>query len=159
MSLLNGARQPESPTAAKIPAAASPITPARHQSPPMPRQLHPAAQSAAADYSDALERLETEEAANDQLRADLTVERRHVADLTRLLDAATERADQYQRYSIEVRTHLVHLVSSAKSAHECAMDFAENPPQALPPREADPVETIEEMIADTVAQANGQAAA
>lgn len=120
-----------------------PTTPSR---PPAqkPRELHPEAQN----YSDILYRLDASQAENRQLTADLAVERRHVADLQRLLTSATGRGDRYQRYAIEVKTHLEHIVTAATRAHHLALDFADNPP---PAREPAAVETVEEAIAGMVA--------
>lgn len=134
-----------------------PTFPARNNPPQMPKALHPAAQEAAAAWSDIMHANEMLQAENGQLKADLSVERRHIADLQRLLDAKAAECHRAQRYAIEVRTHLKHvikgseaLVAIALEADACAMAFADEPVGSAPARSGDPVETVEKAISDVV---------
>lgn len=99
--------------------------------------LHPAAQEAAAVYSQALEevdRLRAEltrvrEEGNEtvrQLRADLDVERRSAGELQRMLDEERRRANYYHAYAVEVRTHLNHVAQAAIKANDVALKIADD---------------------------------
>jgi len=94
---------------------ADPVFPARNLPPAPPLELHPKAQQAAAAWSDMCGAIERQEAEIGQLRADLAVERRHVADLQRMLDAKIADCGRYQRYAIEIRTDLKHIVQMAEA--------------------------------------------
>lgn len=100
-----------------------------------PRALHPAAQEAAVAYSEAIDLAERLRLENAQLlaahsmqvsalRADLEVERRHVAELQHMLDVEREAKEQYMRYAVEVRTHLGHVAAAAIKANDVAMSMA-----------------------------------
>lgn len=108
--------------------------PARDLNPPMPHELHPAAQVAAANYHDMATSLDEARELVAQLKADLQVERRHNADLRRLLEIQTDRTDLYQRYAVRAMAHFEHICMSSKRAHEEAMKFADEPPPQEPPR-------------------------
>jgi hypothetical protein len=92
-----------------------PVFPARNLPPAPALELHPKAQQAAAAWSDMCGAIERQEAEIGQLRADLAVERRHVADLQRMLDAKIGDCGRYQRYAIEIRTDLKHIVKGAEA--------------------------------------------
>lgn len=147
----NGKQQPQLPT-----------FPARNMPPAMPKELHPEAQKAAAAWSDMMHSLEAARAENGQLKADFAVERRHVADLQRLLDIKTADASRYQRYAIEARTHSKHIIKAAEAlvamvleADACALEFSQEVPAEAPPRNP----TIEQAIAGVVAEDHGVAEA
>jgi hypothetical protein len=129
-----------------------PVFPVRNLPPAMPVELHPKAQQAAAAWSDMCGAIERQEAEIGQLRADLAVERRHVSDLQRMLDAKIVDSGRYQRYAIEIRTRLARLVKDAESlkattleADSCALEFSlEEPPTEARP---DAVAAVEKAIA------------
>lgn len=134
---------------------ADPIFPAR-ANPSMPeRVLHHEAQRAAAEWSDMKYTIEAQAAEIGQLKADLAVERRHNADLQRMLDAKIADCGRYQRYAIEIRTDLKHIVKGAESlkaatlqADSSALEFSlEEPPAEGRP---DAVAAVEKAIAGAV---------
>ena len=88
------------------------------------RALHPAAREAAAKYSDIFEE-------NDKLRADvaslrhgLEVERSINQQLRAMLEHERAAKEKFQRYSVEVRSHLRQLVLIANDADAVALDAA-----------------------------------
>src|SRR5262245_23725757 len=96
------------------------------------RVLHPAAQEAAAVYSEALEQADRMRqdlaqakheymAEVDALRADLEVERRTNQMLREALDVERRTKDQYMRYAVEIRTHLAQVTDAATKANDLAM--------------------------------------
>ena len=112
------------------------------------KQLHPAAQEAAAMYSHALEAVDRLEAENIQLKNDLEIERRHCNELQHQLDHVSERRDYFYRYAIEVRTHLQTIVQSATMADNRALEVAKNEPTK--PQIEKPADALEQDLADAV---------
>jgi hypothetical protein len=127
--------------------------------PPTPTHtLHPAAQEAAVIYSTALverdqiraelvrvrqeafdeiqrvRKLAAQEV--DKLTNDLEVERRHCSELQFQLDQVIEKRDYFQRYAIEIHTHLDHIAASANAARDRALKVAEEDQAKLPPKPA-----------------------
>lgn len=119
---------------------------------PMPRKdLHPAVQEHAANYSDMLHELDRITEDNQTLRNDIEVERRTNAELRRLLGAERSEKERYMRYAVAFRTHAANIVQSTKSIHELAMDCAEQTTPSEPePQTA--LETIEDAIKQAAAQ-------
>ena len=114
------------------------------------RRLHPAAQEAAAMYSEALETVDRLQAENMRLAHDLEIERRHCNELQHQLDHVSERRDYFYRYAIEVRTHLQTIVQSATMADNRALEVARNEP-AKSQIEAEKTPTqLEEELANVV---------
>jgi hypothetical protein len=74
--------------------------------PANPHTLHPAAQKAAADYSDMAHRCDFFERENTELHADLKVARLHVQELQYQLDRAIDKADKHHGV---VNTLLAHF--------------------------------------------------
>jgi hypothetical protein len=135
--------------------------------PPTPQHtLHPAAQEAAVIYSTALierdhiraeltrvrqeafdeiqrvRKLAQQEV--DRLSNDLEIERRHCSELQFQLDQVTIKRDYFQRYAIEIHTHLDHIAASANTARDRALRVAEEdqeqlPSPAKPAQEAAPI--------------------
>ncbi len=139
-----------------------PIFPARANPPVMPeRVLHHEAQKAAAGWSEMCYTIEAQTAEIGQLRADLAVERRHVADLQRMLDAKIADCGRYQRYAIEIRTNLKHIVKGAEAlkaatleADSCALEFSlEEPPTE---GRSDAIDAVEKAIVAVEDRPNGE---
>ena len=115
------------------------------------RRLHPAAQEAAAIYSNALEAVDRLEAANVRLANELEIERRHCNELQHQLDSASERRDYFYRYAIEVRTHLQTIVQAATMADNRALDVARSEPKGQIEKAPESCpETLEHQIADVL---------
>jgi hypothetical protein len=134
------------------PTAIIPIPPRPPQT-PMPPKLNPKSFEAAAAYSDMWDALESAQAENAQLRADVALERRHVADLTRLLAVQTERTECYQRYAVRTMTHLETICTAAKRAHDEGMKFSEERAPPPPPRPTPDVERDAARLEAALAEA------
>lgn len=133
--------------------------PARNMPPPVQKDLHPAAKQAAAAWSDMMHTIEALQVENGQLKADLAVERRHIVDLQRLLDAKAAECHRAQRYAIEVRTHLKHVIKGADAltsialeADACALAFSREEPEPTPSREDGALHAVEKAIAGVVTE-------
>ena len=116
--MFNGSKK-EMPPAANLPAQQRPPGAPSH------RALHPAAQEAAAQWSDMLIELEAVRAQNEQLRVALEVERRHRASLQHELAAVGDKKDFFQRFSVEINTHLDLIAQAAVSARQRALEMAQ----------------------------------
>ena len=112
------------------------------------RRLHPAAQEAAAMYSEALEKVDRLQAENTRLSNELEIERKHCNELQHQLDHVSERRDYFYRYAIEVRTHLQTIVQSATMADNRALEVAKNEPTK--PQIEKPADALEQDLADAV---------
>lgn len=89
---------------------------------PISTELHPAAQHAAAVYSDALMDLDRLREQCTRLSSDLEVERRANEQLREALQQERVSKEVYMRYSVEVRTYLVHMADLAVKANKLAME-------------------------------------
>ena len=107
------------------PAAAG-IMPAPPQRQPDPRHaLHPAALQAAATYSDALTRVDQQNVRIAELETALDASQRHCNMLEQRLEREVNQKETFQRYSIELRSHLTAIRSTIDSAMEAATRAAE----------------------------------
>src|SRR5258708_2504064 len=69
----------------------------------------------------------------------LEVERRHVAQLERMLNEESASKTKFQRYAIAVGTHLEQIAAAANAAHQKGLTFAKsNEPIAASPGSAKP---------------------
>jgi len=81
---------------------------------------------------------------NSKLRADLNLSRMRCTDVERDMQAIKSSLEMHRRYSVEIRTHLGHIVDSVQRANEAAMAAGE---VERPDRQAERViaETEREM--------------
>jgi hypothetical protein len=79
---------------------------------------------------------------------DLEVEQRHCQELQHHIDVVSERRDYFQRYAVEVQTHLHHIAAAATAARDRALDVTRVPEMA-------PVNEIEQDIAAIAKGLNG----
>lgn len=116
-------------------------TPPALRAPPTapPHQLHPAAQEAAAAYSQALDELDGLRTENGRLRHELESERRARHDLQTQFDLVAEKRDYYLRYCVEINTHLIHIEAACHLAKQRALDLAaQSKPAGAPVGDNDP---------------------
>src|SRR5215471_3382273 len=59
---------------------------------------------------------------NSRLRADLNLALMRNRDLEQLHKMAMGNLEQYRRFAVGIRTHLVHIVDSAQRANNAAME-------------------------------------
>jgi chromosome segregation ATPase len=64
---------------------------------------------------------------NAQLRNDLHLALTRCDDADRTMRMLRADLEQYRRYSVEVRTHLQHIVDAATRANEAALEAGERP--------------------------------
>lgn len=79
---------------------------------------------------------------NGRLRADLNLSLMRCRDLERGMRDMTNDMEAYRRYSVEVRTHLQHIVDCATRANEAALVAGEQQPP--PPSD----KTVEDAIGE-----------
>lgn len=114
---------------------------------PRSTELHPAAQQAAVVYSEALMELDRLKQINERLTNDLEVERRSNALLQQHLAEERTMKESYQRYAIQIKTDLSHIVDIAMKANSRAKEQAESPREQSMTR-------VEEAMRDAVMQEN-----
>lgn len=120
--------------------------------------LHPAAKEASITYSEALKERDRLRMQVQQLANDLEVERRHCNELQHTVDREREARSYFERYAVEVNTHLDLIASSAIKARERSMDMAkkqEAKSQLGPPITPEQMESeIENMVkhVDTISK-------
>jgi chromosome segregation ATPase len=126
---------------------------------PSPADLterHAKALSFVSDLTEENNRLHTD---NGRLQADLNLALMRIRDLEK---AATERdydLEAYRRYSVEIKTHMQHIIDSAdaltvtcKRANEAALEAGE---QQHTETVVKKVKSIEDTIAEVVKQESG----
>ena len=116
-----------------------------------PTMLHPAAQKAAAVYSDALNENERLREENRQLITELEIAKRDNISLRRQLGVERRTCEHYRSYAVEVRTHLGTIMQVTQAAHEKGVAFMTATAVPDPPAEND----LERQIA-TAATENVQ---
>ena len=125
------------------PTNPKPKPPAAQPAPP-PSGLHPEAMRAAADWSDLCRLRDRLLDENQQLRNAIEVDRRQITELQHQLDRVTERADFFQRYAVEIGTHLDLIATSAVKARERAIEMARRP-EPLQQEEEDDLTNFREV--------------
>lgn len=95
------------------------VTPAR---PVAPHEKHAEAVAFLADISAEAHALRNE---NAQLRADLNLAHLRIRDLEKVDAERRFNLEAYRRYSVEVKTHLQHIVDCANRANEAALEAGE----------------------------------
>lgn len=90
---------------------------------PDPTALHPAAQRAAAVYSDAMNENERLREENRQLVTELEITKRENTSLRRQLSVERRTCEHYRSYAVEVRTHLGTIMQVTQAAHEKGVAF------------------------------------
>jgi len=113
---------------APLPKITNMPMPSKHRHSDVP---HPAVAEHLARFSDMARELDQLRDDNNKLLGDLDVERRHNRDLQAMLGRETERADYFQRYAVEAKTHLEHIKASAITAHERALEVANHKQQRV----------------------------
>src|SRR5262245_38431203 len=63
-----------------------------------------------------------------RLRADLNIALMRIRDLEGLLFTQSADMEKYRRYSVEIRTHLAHIVDCCQRANEAALEAGDKPP-------------------------------
>jgi cell division septum initiation protein DivIVA len=109
------------------------------------KNLHPAAQEAARVYSDALQMNASLQRKVSQLQCDLEVMTRVNQGLEQQLREMTESRDMFQRYAVEMQTHLQHVVHAATTAMDRSLAVSET--KAEPSLEAD-IDRIVDGLSD-----------
>lgn len=114
---------------------------------PQSTELHPAAQQAAVVYSEALMELEQLRRMLERANLDLEVERRANEQLKATLAEERASKEMYQRYAIQVRTDLGHIVDIAIKANARATDQTGSREEAMT--------NVERAVQAAVIQENG----
>lgn len=94
--------------------------------PPRPKPaattLHPAAQEAAAIYSKALDDLDAARATIAELQNDNAVLMLRLDEVKAELGIERDKRESYERYCVEVNTHLVTIATSANLARDRSLE-------------------------------------
>ena len=143
------------PTPAK-PKMPSPIAPhASAGSTQGVKDLHPAALEAVAAWNNLHKERDQLEADIYKTRNDLEVANRHIEELQHQLDRVTERRDYFQRYAVQANSDLQHVVSAANNLVHAAKSAMERSLEVAHLPEPEPLEDIEQGLADIAQQLNG----
>lgn len=124
----------------KIPAIAMP-------KPPAPNERHAQALTFVADLTTDNDFLRTE---NGQLRAELNIAKMRIGDLERDAGARNFDLEGYRRYSVEVKTHLQHIIDACHRANEAALEAGENRPPLPPMDNAALLKGIDDITAAAI---------
>jgi len=112
-------------------------------------QLERTAQALAflGDFKETAERLKIE---NANLREHLRVAHHRCADLEQQLADQRYDLERYRRYSVEVKTHLQHIVDCATRANDCALDAGDD---VVPKQAQEIISKVEEELREPDVQA------
>lgn len=110
-----------------------------------PRELHPAAMQAAADYSRAIDDARQCRNELDQCRVELLAEREIRKHLEQKLAAAESDRDALQRFAIEFTSHIDSIERSLALAKKRSIEFARTQP---PKKVVEDMETALAQAAD-----------
>jgi hypothetical protein len=113
--------------------------------PPAPHEQHAKALMFLQDISAQADYLRGE---NEELRSELHLARHRIRDLEEAARETRSDLEAYRRYSVEVKTHLQHIVDAATRANEAALDAGEQRPP-------DKLEKIEDILAEEIGKKYG----
>lgn len=99
-----------------------PVVPTLTRPVPAPHENAAQALAFVSDLSNQVHHLREE---NGQLRADLNLSMLRNRDLERDMLQMRSDMEAYRRYSVEVKTHLQHIVDAATRANEAALEAGE----------------------------------
>jgi len=116
--------------------------------PTPPDMLHPAAQEAAATFSAAIKKANDLEKRLAEVEQEYAVLKLHASKLEEMLDEQTAQKEQFQRYSVQIKTHLDGIVRLAIAANEKSLDAAWTLPDEETRTEVavDAVKAVEEAL-------------
>lgn len=127
-----------------------------HYPPPgdPPRELHPAAMQAAADYSRAIDEARDLRAENDRLKVELLAEReirRHFEDKLAERDLAYDRLNAF---ALEFVTHISTIKNAIATAEARSLEVAKRvPPKPIDDLERDLAAAAEQVVATRTPEA------
>jgi len=100
------------------------VTAAGNGATPVASIMHPAAQKAVAEFSDAMNENASLKLENQELRNELRIARAHCKELEHSVDSEREQKEKFQRYCIRIETLLEGIARAAVQAHEAAVSTA-----------------------------------
>ena len=114
--------------------------------------LHPAAQEAAAAYSDALNKAAGMESELRELRILYEAAKRHIALLEKENGEWRHRCGTYERYAVAMTTSLDGISRTIDAAKQQAVELAKEQPPAPPPQVPQSiVDNLERELAEAAA--------
>jgi type III secretory pathway component EscV len=134
----------DSKSVTRIPPRGMPAPPPREQP---PRELHPAAMQAAADYSKAIDEAARLRVDLDQHKVELLAERQIRHSVETKLELVERERDQLQRFAIEYTSHINTIKHALKQAEDKALEFA----ACQPPRQV--LHKMEQDMGHAIAEA------